>query len=285
MVMRQEGDPCSRRSAMLHRPFLVRVVLRSEKRAGNHRWWKPKDCRSQKEVVSSALNSHFSEMLMTSAAETLSKRAERASAVLDRTSYRLVQTDQEREEIYRLRYNAYRKEGVIDESSDRLVTDHYDDLPNSWIFGVYWDGELYGSIRINVLSREWRSSCAADFYAEIVHPLLDRGQVIVDPARFVADPYRERRVRELPYLTTRLAFMACAYFSAHTCFALVRKEHQPFYHRMFLHRTIAEPKAFPGLLRPFGLMAMDYPSVCHQVFERHPVLVSTEAEQRALFKR
>jgi N-acyl-L-homoserine lactone synthetase len=222
---------------------------------------------------------------MTSAAENLSERAKRASAVLNRTSYRLVQSHQQREEIYRLRYNAYRKEAVIDESSDRRVTDHYDDLPNSWIFGVYLDGDLYGSIRINVLNQEWRSSCAADAYGEIVQPMLDHGQVIIDPARFVADPHKERRVRELPYLTTRLAFMACAYFSADICFALVRTEHQPFYHRMFLHRAIAEPRTFPGLLKPFGLMAMDYPSVCNQVFQRHPILLSTETEQRTLFKR
>jgi hypothetical protein len=174
---------------------------------------------------------------------------------------------------------------MIDESPARRVTDHYDELPNSWIFGVYLDGDLYGSIRINVLNREWRSSCAADAYGEIVHPMLDRGQVIVDPARFVADPYKERRTRELPYLTTRLAFMACGYFGADICFALVRVEHQPFYHRMFLHRTLAEPRNFPGLLRPFGLMAMDYSSACHPVFERHPILRSTHAEQRVLFER
>jgi len=219
---------------------------------------------------------------MTPATEAQSQRVARAAAVLGRTSYRLVRTPEEKEEIYRLRYGAYLKEGVIDESPDGVVTDHYDDLPNSWIFGVYFDGELYGSIRINVISRVWRSSCAADFYTELVHPMLDRGQVIVDPARFVAHPYK-KRVPELPYLTTRLAFMACAFFNADTCFALVRTEHQPFYRRMFLHQTIAEPKAFPGLRRPFGLMAMNFSSCSQQVFARHPMLVSTEVERRTLF--
>jgi hypothetical protein len=222
---------------------------------------------------------------MALAVEKLSDRAKRAAEIVGRTRYLLVQTPQEREEIYRLRYSAYRREGLINESSDRRVTDHYDDLPNSWIFGVFLDGQLYGSIRINVLKREWRSSCAADAYGEIVHPMLDRGQIIVDPARFVADPHKERRVRELPYLTTRLAFMACAHFKADVCFAFVRTEHQPFYRRAFLHRAIAKPRAVPGLLKPFGLMAMDYPSVCHQVFERHPIMFSTTMEQQALFGR
>ena len=109
-----------------------------------------------------------------------------------------------------------------------------------------FDGELYSSVRISVLTSEWRMSCSAEVFGDILHPRLDRGEVIIDPARFVADPDKAKRFPELPYLTLRLAYMACEYFNADIGLAIVRAEHQAFYRRVFLHETIAEPRFVPG---------------------------------------
>ena len=75
-------------------------------------------------------------------------------------------------------------------------------------------------------------------------------EIIIDPARFVADPDKAKRFPELPYVTLRLAYMACEYFKADLGLAIVRPEHQAFYRRVFLHETIAEPRLFPGLIKP-----------------------------------
>ena len=107
---------------------------------------------------------------------------------------------------------------------------------------------------------------------------LDRGEVMVDPSRFVADPDKAGRFPELPYLTLRLAYMACEYFKADLGLAIVRPEHQAFYRRVFLHETIAEPRLVPGLARPFGLMAADFPALHERVFERYPIMRSTAFE-------
>ena len=48
--------------------------------------------------------------------------------------------------------------------------------------------------------------------------------------------------------------------------AIVRAEHQAFYRRVFLHETIAEPRMFPGLLKPVGLMAADFPRLKEAVY-------------------
>ena len=104
----------------------------------------------------------------------------------------------EKEEIYNLRYRAYLREGAVKESADQRVTDQYDDLQNSWTFGVYLDGELSSSVRISVLTSEWRESCSAEAFGEILYPRLDRGEVIIDPARFVADPDKAKRLRNCP---------------------------------------------------------------------------------------
>lgn len=198
--------------------------------------------------------------------------------------YRLAETKRDKEEIYRLRYRAYLREGAVRESPEQRVTDQYDDLPNSWTFGVYINGELCSSVRISVLTPEWRQSCSAEAFGEILNPLLDRGQIIIDPARFVADPDRVRRFPELPYLTLRLAYMACEYFSADLGLAIVRSEHQAFYRRVFMHETIAEPRMFPGLLKPVGLMAAEFQLLKEKVFERYPIMRSTAFERRMLFE-
>jgi len=222
---------------------------------------------------------------MRSPVEAPSTAFGRGSDLLEQVDYRLAETPEEKEEIYNLRYRAYLREGAVKESPGQRVTDQYDDLPNSWTFGVFLQDELYSSVRISVLTPEWRESCSAEAFGEILHPRLDRGEIIVDPARFVADPEKARRFPELPYVTLRLAYMACEYFNADLGLAIVRAEHQAFYRRVFLHETIAEPRFFPGLLKPVGLMAADFPALKEKVFERYPMMRSTAFERRMLFER
>ena len=222
---------------------------------------------------------------MRSAAEPSTAALGRNSDLLDQVDYRLAQTPEEKEQIYNLRYRAYLREGAVQPSAEQRVTDQYDDLPNSWTFGVYLFGELYSSVRISVLTSEWRQSTSADVFPEILLPRLDRGEVMIDPTRFVADPDQVKRVPELPYLTTRLAYMACEHFNADLGLAIVRPEHQAFYRRVFLHETIAEPRLVPGLTKPFGLMAADFPTFRKKVFERYPIMRSTAFERRMLFGR
>lgn len=223
---------------------------------------------------------------MRSAAEPSTTAAlGRSSELLDQVDYRLAQTPEEKEKIYNLRYRAYLREGAIQPSVEQRVTDQYDDLPNSWTFGVYLHGELYSSVRISVLTSEWRQSCSAEAFGEILNPRIDRGEVIIDPARFVADPEKAKRYPELPYVTLRLAYLACEYFNADIGLAIVRAEHQAFYRRVFLHETIAEPRFFPGLLKPVGLMAVNFPAMRERVFERYPMMRSSAFERRMLFQR
>jgi hypothetical protein len=222
---------------------------------------------------------------MRSAAERVTAAFGWSTDLLDKVDYRLAQTPEEKEQIYNLRYRAYLREGAVQASPEQRVTDQYDDLSNSWTFGIYFGGDLHSSVRISVLTSEWRLSCSAEAFGEILYPRLDRGEIIIDPARFVADPDKAKRLPELPYVTLRLAYMACEYFNADLGLAIVRAEHQAFYRRVFMHETIAEPRSFPGLLKPVGLMAADFPALRERVFERYPMMRSTAFERRMLFER
>jgi N-acyl-L-homoserine lactone synthetase len=211
--------------------------------------------------------------------------AEQKSDALDNVDYRLALTAEDKDEIYRLRYRAYLREGAILPSASERVTDAYDDLPNSFIFGVYVDGELYSSIRISVLNSQWRKSLSSDMFADLLDPELDRGKVIVDPTRFVADYEKARLFPALPYVTVRLGYVACAHFNADIGLANVRPEHRAFYRKVFLQEPWGEPRLYSGLTKPVGLVAAHYPKIRDRVFQRFPFMRSSAFERRMLFDR
>ncbi|MBR0825245.1 hypothetical protein JQ596_06840 [Bradyrhizobium manausense] len=204
---------------------------------------------------------------------------------MEHVDYRLAETPEEKEEIYRLRYRAYLREGAVKASLDGRVSDQFEDAPNAWTFGVYLHGELYSSIRISVLTSEWRLSPSVELFGDVLHPMLDKGMVFIDSTRFVADPDKVRRFPELPYVTVRLGSTAGVHFNADYGLAIVRAEHQPFYRRVFLQETWCEPRLYPGLVKPVGLMATHLPSVREKVLARYPFLRSSAFERRMLFDR
>lgn len=222
---------------------------------------------------------------MRSAAEKTIAASTRGYGQLDQVDYRLAQTVDEKEEIYRLRYRAYLREGAIEPSADLRVTDQYDEAPNVWIFGVYFDGELCSSLRVNLVTSERRMSPSVELFGDVLHPKLDAGLVFIDSTRFVADPDKARSLPELPYVTVRLGSMAGVHFNADYGLALVRAEHMAFYRRLFLHESWGAPRLLPGLLKPVGLMASHLPTVREKVLARYPFLHSSAFERRMLFAR
>ena len=222
---------------------------------------------------------------MRSAAQAISVVPERSTDPLEHVDYRLAETPEDKDRIYRLRYRAYLKEGAILPSESERVTDRYDDLPNNFTFGVYIHGELCSAIRISVLSAEWRGSPSSEMFSDLIHPELERGKIIIDPTRFVADPDKARRFPELPYVTVRLGYIACGHFNADIGLANVRPEHRAFYKKVFLQEPWGEPRLYPGLIKPVGLVAANYSEIRERVFQRFPYMRSSAFERRMLFDR
>jgi hypothetical protein len=222
---------------------------------------------------------------MKSAAEPRASLFVRGGALFDRIDYRRIETPEEKDQLYLMRYKAYRQGGLIPSSESERYSDHYDDALGALTFGVYVDGELCSSIRLHVLTSERRMSCTTELFGDVLHPRLDQGEVFIDPARFVADPEKAQRFPELPYVTVRLVFLACEYFNADTGLALVRPAHQGFYRRVFLNETIAEPRPFPNALAKVALMASDFRNVRERVLTRFPIMRSSAFERRMLFER
>jgi hypothetical protein len=211
--------------------------------------------------------------------------SDRIAQLLDRVDCRLAESVEDREAIFRLRYEAYRSEETIAPNFTQTFYDPYDDAENVWLFGLYIDGDLASSIRLHVASVENRDFPSRHVFPDVLEPELEAGKVIVDPTRFVTNRHYSRGNFGLTYATCRLAWLAAGYFGAEHLLAAVRAEHQAFYRRTFNHRLICEPRPYPLLAKPISLMTTHYSSAADQVHQRYPFFRSTLFERRMLFER
>jgi N-acyl-L-homoserine lactone synthetase len=206
-------------------------------------------------------------------------------SMLERVEYRFCDSGEDLESIYRLRYNSYLDVGMVKPDASRMVNDQYDEMPNSYRFGVFYEGHLVSTIRLHHASQEFPVSPSTDVFADELQPRVAAGESFIDPSRFAADLQWSTQLRVLPYLTLRLAVVACKYFNPTYCLTAIKEEHAAFYHRIFRSVQAAEPRMYPGLTMPVHL----YQSRCSDNMEdtitRFPFFRSTAFEQRLLFQR
>ena len=210
---------------------------------------------------------------------------DRIARLSDRIDYRIADTDELREAIFRLRYKAYVRDGTILPSASGIILDRYDETGNCYLFGLYIDNILASSIRLHVLSSENPKSLSREIFSDVLQPELASGKVIIDASYFVADEKLARVHRELPYATLRPCILAARYFGADFILTSARTEHQSFYRRAFNCQLICEPRPYPLLAKPFGLMTVHYPSEADQLGGRYPFFRSPLVERRSLFER
>jgi arginyl-tRNA synthetase len=110
--------------------------------------------------------------------------------------------------VYRLRYEAYRREEFVPMNDAGIVVDDLETVPNGMSFGVHIDGELVSSIRIHHVSEQYPFGPSMKSCPDILLPLLARGQTFIDPSRFTADYEASLAYPALPFLTLRIAVMA-----------------------------------------------------------------------------
>ena len=218
-------------------------------------------------------------------AEQPTSLVDRVQELLQRVDYRRAETAEERTEIFKLRYEAYLREGAIPASLGGQFSDPVDDRENTWIFGVYIDGKLASSIRLSVTIPGRIHIPALDVFSDVLLGDILAGKRFIDPTRFVADRAASREFPELPYVTLRLPWLALEYFHADYMLAAVRAEHQAFYKRLWGSKAVCEPRPYPNLQKPISLMTLDYGAACERVHRRHPFFRSSQFERRMLFER
>lgn len=214
---------------------------------------------------------------------TASRFASTLIDLLDRVEYRRVSVEDQFDPVYRLRYEAYRREDFIPINSDEIVRDEYDDLPNVYSFGVYIDGQLVSTVRFHHLTKDFRQSPNHGLFADILDPILDAGHVILDPGRFTTDREASLAYPALPFLTLRIPTIAVLHFGAKYCLNSVRPEHGAFYRRVYRSVALSEPRHHPALTFPVVLYACDLLPFWDDLLRRYPFFDSTREEREAMF--
>ncbi len=210
----------------------------------------------------------------------------RLAQLAARIEFRRAESEAEREAIFRLRYEAYRREGAIAASPDERFTDDDDEAANAHLIGLYIDGELATSLRLHIASNRGIPDCPSlHVFSDILQPLLDDGNVLVDTTRFVADERLSRLHRGLPLVTIRLCVAAGEHFGGHHLLAAVRDEHRAFYIRSFGSQVLCKSRPYPPLLKPISLTTVYFPTQGPELYRRYPFYRSTSAERHKLFER
>lgn len=185
--------------------------------------------------------------------------------------------------MYRLRYEAYRREDFIPFNSHGILRDEFDEMPNSYCYGVHIDGTLVSSLRIHYLTPDCRMSPSYSVFTDLLDPMLDQGMTFVDPTRFTSDFEATLAYPALPFLTLRLAVMATRHFRSTYGLHSVRPEHGPFYKRVLSSYRMAESRYYHGLTFPMELWGTRAQEVYAKTLARYPFFDSTDEERRRLF--
>ena len=203
--------------------------------------------------------------------------------LLDRVQYRRVSVEEQFDPVYRLRYEAYRREEFIPVNSQQITRDAYDDAGNCYCFGVYIDDKLVSSIRLHIATPDDPTSPSRKIWPDVLGGIIEQGGSYVDPSRFTADHDASLAFPALPYLTLRMAVMACEHFNTTYCISSVRPEHGPFYRRVFGLEQMAGVGYWGELTFPVCLFGARVPVIYDRIMDRFPFFMSTPEERAVLF--
>ncbi|MGI9409325.1 MAG: N-acyl amino acid synthase FeeM domain-containing protein [Hyphomicrobiaceae bacterium] len=208
--------------------------------------------------------------------------SERISELMSRVDYRLATDPHDREEIFKLRYLAYRREESIPPNTSQVFSDDYDEKGNVGLYGVYIDGHLASSVRIHIATSSQPICPSLGPFEDVLGAELEADKIVVDSTRFVTDKALSQELTGLPHMALRLCWQAVEFVKADHFLAAVRPEHQAFYRRTFGHRLICPARTYPLLKTPICLMSVGYADAVDDVYRRYPFYRTTAFERRML---
>jgi hypothetical protein len=160
--------------------------------------------------------------------------SDRVLRLLERVEHRVALTPADREAAFRLRFEAYQKIGFLQRHDvDWLYDPRYDDAPNAWVTTTFIDGELAGTVRVNIGADENAILPGLQVFADVLVPRLSAGEVIAEFTRLAARLSLSSIYPELAYVVMRPAFMAAEHFEADCAVGTPRAEHIAVYRRAF----------------------------------------------------
>lgn len=151
---------------------------------------------------------------------------------LNDVSYQVMRTEDQLEDIFRLRHDTYKHAGYLEGNADGRFRDELDLSPNVHNVAIYLSGALVACIRLHLMTAEQRESCAIGIFPAEINQRLDEGNVMVDSSRNCCDPKLESRYRALPLAVIRAAGLLAVHANAKWTLATIKEGHIPFFRRI-----------------------------------------------------
>ncbi len=177
-----------------------------------------------------------------------------------------------RDEVYCLRYRAYRKEDAIDPNEKESFEDLYDHQPNHILWALTSEERVIGSLRNTWFDPdEPHKIPEMQAYSDAISSAIPPDARICSGNRLVTEP-------DLASVSSRLVLillrhnMVVARKKADWAIAAARTNHLAFYRRVCHLEKVSEGRTYPGLRCPMHLMACDFHKNISEVIERTPLL-------------
>jgi N-acyl amino acid synthase FeeM len=184
-----------------------------------------------------------------------------------------------RDEVYSLRYRAYRKEDAIEPRESEAFEDQYDHQPNHVLWALTLEEKVVGSIRTTWFdSAEKCPIPEMHAYANEIANVIPAGTRVLSGNRLVTDPDLASISAQIVLLLLR-HYMVVAKRKADWAIAAARSNHLPFYRRVLHLERASVAKEYPGLRCPMHLMACDFQKNIVEVIDKTPLLKPRGYEQ------
>jgi hypothetical protein len=154
-------------------------------------------------------------------------------------------TRESKEMAYRLRYRAYRHANAIPPSSERMLSDAFDDQPNTRTHLIWHDDKPIASVRSSIWSNRYGllpTESTTVFRKEVARS-VGMNEHILESAHFVIAPELESRESFYAQLMLyRIQDLSSRFDDCPVIMTAVQEHHVPFYERVLGFRRISMPK-------------------------------------------
>lgn len=178
-----------------------------------------------------------------------------------------------REEVYALRYRAYRKEDAIETNKTESFEDEFDHQPNHVLWAISSEEKVIASIRTTWFHPEKPHIIIPEMktYADDISVGIPVNSRIISGNRLVTDPDITSATPQLILVLLR-HLLAIAHQKADWGVCAMRINHVAFYQRVLNLEKISDAKIYPGLRCSMHLLAGEFHRNIGGVLEKTPML-------------
>jgi hypothetical protein len=190
-------------------------------------------------------------------------------------------SEAELEDVFRLRYRAYRSVDAVEDEPTGRFADPFDGQANRVVVCVHHQERLVGALRVMWTDTTSGLGVPEAVGCPTVFEELSAGSRVVVGNRLVVDPATVDRQRTIVETLLR-GYMVVAEGKADVAMAAVRRRHAGFYRRILGLKMHPTSFRYPGLLVNMHLAACRYREEIDRVYARTPHLRPSAEDRLAL---